>query len=78
MYIEYLDFIEYDFKKITNVSSSKNNYILMNIDIDFFNVPCFALRVFLKTSVGSIDELDIFQKLKWQHLDNKNEVQYDF
>jgi len=41
--IEFLDFISYDFKKIIGVHSNKNNHISMNLDIDFFNVPCFAL-----------------------------------
>jgi hypothetical protein len=71
---------EPEYKKNTTVSTDphKHSHILMNMDIDFPNVPCFLLDIGVSTSVNSMDDKDIFESLKFQHVSQEEEVKEQF
>ena len=50
----------------------------MNMDIDFPNVPCFLLDIGVSTSVNSMDDKDIYEQLKFQHVSQEEEMKEQF
>jgi hypothetical protein len=46
----------------------------MNIDIDFPNVPCFLLDIGVSTSVNSMNDDEIFERLVFKHMEGENET----
>ena len=70
LYSELSILFDPQYKKNTTVSTDphKHSHILMNMDIDFPNVPCFMLDIGVSTSVNSMDDADIYNNLKFQHI----------
>lgn len=60
-----------EFKKNTTVSTDphKHSHIIVNLDIDFPNVPCFLIDISVSTSVNSLTEEEIYEKLAFIHID---------
>ena len=58
IYNELMILLEPEFSKNTTVSTDphKHSHIIMNLDIDFPNAPCFLIEVGMSTSVNSMSE----------------------
>lgn len=67
---------EPEYKKNTTVSTDphRHSHILMNLDVDFPNVPCFLLDIGVSTSVNSMDDEEIFERLVFKHMDQSENV----
>lgn len=50
----------------------------MNIDIEFPNLPCFLIEIFMRTSVNQINEESLSSQLSWHHINQNNSLVYDF
>jgi len=76
LYSELVILFEPEYKKNTTVSTDphRHSHILMNIDIDFPNVPCFLLDIGVSTSVNSMNDDEIFERLVFKHFDQSENV----
>jgi len=52
----------------------RHSHILMNMDIDFPNVPCFLLDIGVSTSVNSMNDDEIFERLIFKHMDQDEKI----
>jgi hypothetical protein len=50
----------------------------MNLDIEFPNLPCFLIEIFMRTSVNQIDEEILASELSWHHVGQDDQIVYDF
>jgi hypothetical protein len=69
LYSELSILFQPEYKKNTTVSTDphRHAHILMNIDIDFPNVPCFLLDFGVSTSVNSMEHKEIYERLEFIH-----------
>lgn len=67
---------EPEYKKNTTVSTDphRHSHILMNMDIDFPNVPCFLLDIGVSTSVNSMNPDEIYERLTFKHFDQNENI----
>lgn len=57
-----------------STDSDKRPHITINLDVTFPNVPCFLLRILMKTSVNEMDEEEMTKSLTWAHEDENFSV----
>ena len=71
LYSELSILFEPEYKKNTTVSTDphRHSHILMNVDIDFPNVPCYLLDIGVSTSVNSLEPDQILERLVFKHMD---------